>query len=222
MMFFRSQDLFNLDLVDDELKALLSPENPWDILAELDRFLEDVESGGEGHVHETAVLKGKVFIAKGATVKPHAYIEGPAWIGPHASVGHGAYIRGGTVLGSGAKVGHSSEVKHALLLSGAQAPHFNYVGDSILGNNVNIGAGVKLANFHTMGKNIKINGKDTGLRKFSAALGDNVSIGCNSVLSPGTIIGQNTIAYSGAMLHGVYPANSIVKNRPSLEVVERT
>jgi len=176
-MMLRSQDLFNLDLVDDELKALLSPENPWDILAEIDRFLENIEDSREGDIHETAVIKGKVFLAKGASVKPHAYIEGPAWIGPDASVGHAAYVRGGSILASGAKVGHSSEVKHSMLLAGAQA-----------GNNVNIGAGVKLANFHPMGKNIKINGEDTGLRKFSAALGDNVSIGCNSVLSPGTTV----------------------------------
>ncbi len=218
----RSQDLFNVELVDDELKALLNPENPWDILAEIDRFLENLEDNREGDIHETAVVKGKVFLAKGASIKPHAYIEGPAWIGPNASVGHAAYVRGGSILASGAKVGHASEVKHSLLLAGAQAPHFNYVGDSILGNNVNIGAGVKLANFHTMGKNIKVDGQDTGLRKFSAALGDNVSIGCNSVLSPGTIMGQNAIAYSGAMLLGVYPANSIIKNRPKLEIVERT
>lgn len=221
-MMLSTQDLFNLDLVDDELKALLSPENPWDILVEIDRFLETIEDVRHGDVHETAVIKGKVYLAEGASVKPHAYIEGPAWIGPNASVGHAAYVRGGSILASGAKVGHSSEVKHSMLLAGAQAPHFNYVGDSILGNKVNIGAGVKLANFHTMGKNIKINGQDTGLRKFSAALGDNVSIGCNSVLSPGTIMGQNAIAYSGAMLLGVYPADSIIKNRPTLEVVDRT
>ena len=167
------------------------------------------------------IISGQVYLAKGAKVKSHALVEGPAWIGEGAEVGHGAYIRGGVVLASNAKVGHSSEVKHALFLNGAQAPHFNYVGDAVIGSRVNLGAGVKLANLSAFGNNIKIIDEDTGLRKFSAAVGDEAFIGCNAVLAPGTIIGPRSLVYNCAMLRGVYPADSVIKLRQVLEVVEK-
>ena len=104
----------------------------------------------------------------------------------------------------------------------AKAAHLNYVGDSVLGNDVNLGAGVKLANFKTFGTNITIEGQETGLRKLGALIGDGCSIGCNAVTTPGTIIGKNTIAYNCVVLKGVVPANSIVKLRQNLEITERT
>ncbi|MEZ4606015.1 MAG: DapH/DapD/GlmU-related protein [Deinococcales bacterium] len=217
-----SQELFDIGRVDEALRDLLSPAAPWQILAKLDAFLSDLaDERCEANIHPSAVIEGPIYMAKGVKIKAHAYIEGPAWLGEGAEIGHGAYLRGGVILGSKAKVGHSSEVKHALLLSGAQAPHFNYVGDSILGAKVNIGAGVKLANFHTFGQAIKVEQIPTGLRKFSAAIGDDVSIGCNAVLAPGTIIGRGTVVYNGAMLRGIYPAHSVVKLRSQLEVVEK-
>ena len=132
-------------------------------------------------------LEGDIYLGEGATVGPHAYIKGPVWIGENAEVGHGAYVRNQAVLGPRSKVGHASEVKRSLLLEGAKAPHFNYVGDAVLGRGVNLGAGVKLANLKAMEGTIKVGETDTGLRKFSAAVGDEVSIGCNAVLSPGTL-----------------------------------
>jgi UDP-N-acetylglucosamine diphosphorylase / glucose-1-phosphate thymidylyltransferase / UDP-N-acetylgalactosamine diphosphorylase / glucosamine-1-phosphate N-acetyltransferase / galactosamine-1-phosphate N-acetyltransferase len=156
-----------------------------------------------------------------AKIGPHAYIEGPAWIGEEVEVGHSAYIRGGVVLAPKAKVGAKTEVKRSLFLYAAKAPHLNYVGDSILGTKVNLGAGVKLANFNNMGTNIKIDGHATGLRKLGAMLGDEVTLGCNAVTVPGTIIGPRSTVYNCVMVRGVIPADSIVKLRQDLEIVTK-
>ncbi len=220
-MSITTQTLFDIAYIDEPLLPLLKVDKPWQILGKLDQFLTNIKESLQGDVHPTAVISGKVYLAAGAKIKSHALVEGPAWIGKGAEVGHGAYIRGGVILASKARVGHSSEAKHALLLNGAQAPHFNYIGDGILGSNANLGAGVKLANLAAFGKNVKVAGEDTGLHKFSAAVGDSVFVGCNSVLAPGTIIGPRTMVYNCAMLRGVYPADSVVKLRQSLEVVTK-
>ncbi len=212
-------ELFDLERVAPPLRELLETQYPWEVLARLDIFLQNVQRDVRGEVHPSAVLEGAVFVAEGAKVGPHAYLEGPVWLGEGAEAGHSVYLRGGAVLGPKAKVGHASEVKHALLLEGAKAPHFNYVGDAIIGRNVNLGAGVKLANLKAIGRAVKVGEVDTGLRKFSAAVGDEVSIGCNAVLTPGTLIGPRTTVYNGAMLRGVYPADAIVKVRQTLEQV---
>ena len=208
--------LFDVSRVPPELQGLLEAEFPWEILARLEAFAADIPAQIFGEVHPTAVLTGQVFVAAGAKIGPHAFIEGPAWLGEGAAVGHGAYLRGGVVLGPKAKVGHASEVKRSLLLPGAAAPHFNYVGDSVLGSGVNLGAGVKLANFRTLSGTVKVEGIDTGLRKFGAALGDGVSLGCNSVTGPGTVVGPRTVAYHGSMLRGFYPADTVLKLRQVL------
>lgn len=214
-------DLFDLSGVPRELKGLLETEFPWEILELLDRFVASVPAQILGDVHPTALLIGNVFVAAGAKVGPHAFIEGPAWLGPGAAVGHGAYLRGGVVLAQEAKVGHATEVKRSLLLPGAAAPHFNYVGDSVLGSGVNLGAGAKLANFRALSGTVKVAGHDTGLRKFGAALGDNVSLGCNSVTGPGTVVGPRTAAYHGLMLRGLYPADTVLKLRQTVDAAPR-
>ena len=214
-------ELFDLSGVPPELRGLLETEFPWEILALLDRFTPDIPAQRLGDVHPSAVLTGNVFVAAGAKVGPHAFIEGPAWLGPGAEVGHGAYLRGGVVLAPKAKVGHATEVKRSLLLPGAAAPHFNYVGDSVLGNGVNLGAGAKLANFRALSGTVKVTGHDTGLRKFGAALGDGVSLGCNSVTGPGTVVGPRTVAYHGAMLRGLYPADTVLKLRQTVDAAPR-
>ena len=210
-------ELFDLSGVPPELRGLLETEFPWEILALLERFTPDIPAQILGDVHPTAVLTGNVFVAAGARVGPHALIEGPAWLGPDAEVGHGAYLRGGVVLAPKAKVGHATEVKRSLLLPGAVAPHFNYVGDSVLGSGVNLGAGAKLANFRALSGTVKVAGHDTGLRKFGAALGDGVSLGCNSVTGPGTVVGPRTAAYHGLMLRGLYPADTVLKLRQTVD-----
>lgn len=217
----KTEELFALGCVGEPLRSLLAAEYPWDVLPLLDAFLATVEDDRLGRIHPTAVVNGPVYLAETAVIYPHAYVEGPAWIGPRAEVGHGAFVRGGVVLGPGAKVGHATEVKRALLLDGAKAPHFNYVGDAVIGRQVNLGAGVRLANLQVFSGTIRIAGIETGLRKFSAAIGDEVSIGCNAVLSPGTIIGPRTVVYNGAMLRGVYPADVVVKLRQTVEQVPR-
>lgn len=214
-------DLFDLSKVPDNLRDLMHLAWPWEILARLDIFLEGLSEQLEGSVHPTAVLSGPVYLAETASVGPHALIEGPVWIGPGAAVKHGAYLRGPIVLAPGAVVGPKSEVKRSLFLPGAKAAHLNYVGDSVLGAKANLGAGVKLANFKTFGDEIRVGETPTGLRKFGAALGDEVSIGCNAVTAPGTVIGPRTLVYSGAMLRGVIPGDTIVKVRSQLELTPR-
>ena len=217
----KTVELFDLGHVAPPLRELLEVTHPWEVLARLDRFAAGVRRDLRGEVHSTAVLEGEVYLAEGASIGPHAYVKGPVWIGAGAEVGHGAYVRDNAVLGPNTKVGHASEVKRSLLLAGAKAPHFNYVGDAVLGHNVNLGAGVKLANLKAVGRAVTVGGVDTGLRKFSAAMGDDVSVGCNAVLTPGTLIGPRTVVYNGAMLRGVYPADSIVKVRQSVEQTSR-
>ena len=213
--------LFDMSLLPPELRGLLETDFPWEVLALLDAFAPGIPDQVLGDVHPTAVLTGNVFVAAGAAVGPHAYIEGPAWLGEGAKVGHAAYLRGNVVLAPKAKVGHAAEVKRSLFLPGATAPHFNYVGDSVIGSGVNLGAGVKLANFRTLAGTVKIAGTDTGLRKFGAALGDGVSLGCNSVTGPGTVVGPHTVAYHGSMLRGFYPADTVLKLRQVLEAAPR-
>ena len=218
---FTTAELFDLTQVPAPLQSLLEPQWPWEILAALDHFLETLEPGHLGQVHPTAVLEDNVYLAPTAKVGPHAYIKGPSWIGEGSEIGHSAYLRGHVILAKDNLVLHSSEVKHALLLPRARLPHFNYVGDSVIGSGATLGAGVKLANFKTFGNEITIEDQKTGLRKFGAAIGDDVFIGCNAVTSPGTVIGPRTLVYNGAMLRGVYPADSVVKFKQTLETVPR-
>ncbi len=235
----RTAGLFDVDRVPEALRTLLAPERPWDVLAAMDAFLTDAQEAdpaseraaqaqrapgadGVAVVHPTAILEGWIRLGPGARVGPFAWIRGPAWIGANAEVGHAAIVRGGCVIADDAKVGHASEVKHALLLPGAKAPHFNYVGDSVLGSGSNLGAGVKIANLKNDGSDVRSAGRSTGLRKFGAAIGDDVHIGCNAVLAPGTIIGARTAVYAGAMLRGEVPADMIVKHRTVTDVVKRS
>lgn len=217
-----TNDIFEIEKVDKQLRDLLSPILAWEILANIDEFVNEIEDNRLGSIHETAVIEGKVFLAKSAQIGPHAYIQGPAWIGEGAKVKHGAYLRAGVILAPGAEVGAKTEVKHSLFLNNAKAAHLNYVGDSVLGYKVNLGAGVKLANFKTFGSNISVDGHETGLRKFGAMLGDYVSLGCNAVTVPGTIVGKRTIVYNLAMLRGVVAADKVIKLRQQLEYADRS
>lgn len=214
-------ELFRLDDLPGDLQGILQVEKVWQVLERLDRFGAEIESRVEGRVHPSAIIGDGVYIAPGAEVGPYALIEGPAWLGEGSVVGHGAFLRGPVVLSPGARVGHASEVKRSVFLPSAKAPHFNYVGDSIIGREANLGAGVKIANFKTFGDEIRMNGVETGLRKLGAAVGDYVSIGCNAVLSPGTVIGARSVVYNGAMVRGTVPADSIVKTRYDHEIASR-
>jgi NDP-sugar pyrophosphorylase family protein len=152
-------------------------------------------------------------------------IKGPAIIGKNCEIRHNAYIRDNVIIGDGCTIGNSTELKNALLFNKAVAPHYNYIGDSILGHKAHIGAGVVLSNFKSLPGNITIEKDgvpfDTGLRKFGALLGDFSEVGCNSVLNPGSIIGRNSVIYPTTNWRGILPANMIVKNKGELEIVVR-
>jgi UDP-N-acetylglucosamine diphosphorylase / glucose-1-phosphate thymidylyltransferase / UDP-N-acetylgalactosamine diphosphorylase / glucosamine-1-phosphate N-acetyltransferase / galactosamine-1-phosphate N-acetyltransferase len=156
-----------------------------------------------------------IFIDEGTIIEPYSYIKGPCVIGKNCQIRHGAYIRGCAIIGDNCIIGHCSEVKNSILLNDVKASHFAYVGDSILGNNVNLGAGVKLANFR-LDKNVisfmfeseKIS---TGLNKFGAIIGDNSQIGCNTVLNPATFLEKNVVCYANLNISGWIEKDSIIK-----------
>lgn len=167
-----------------------------------------------GKVAPGAILEGRVYIAEGAHVEPTAYIQGPCYVGPGAEIRHGAYIRGEVYVGAKAVVGHTSEVKASILFDGAKAAHFAYLGNSLLGRDVNLGAGTKLANLPLKRKEVRVisplDGRilSTGLKKFGAIMGDESQTGCNAVLSPGTLLLPQTavmpcVHYRGTLKEGV-------------------
>ncbi len=162
----------------------------------------------KGMVDPGAIIRGPVYIADGATVEPTAFIQGPCYIGPAAEVRHGAYIRGNVYVGAKAVVGHASELKGSVLFDHAKAAHFAYVGDSILGHDVNLGAGTRLANLKLRGNEVRIKHPTTGavvgsgLRKFGAIMGDRAATGCNAVLSPGTLLMPGTSVFPCVHYHG--------------------
>ena len=164
-----------------------------------------------------------VWIAKSAKVAPTAYINGPAIIGKDAEVRHCAFIRGNALVGEGAVVGNSTELKNVILFDKVQVPHYNYVGDSILGYKSHMGAGSITSNVKSDKKLVVVKGKEvrmeTGLKKFGAMLGDEVEVGCGSVLNPGTVVGSHTNIYPLSSVRGVVPSHSIYKNQN--EVVEK-
>lgn len=174
---------------------------------------------------EFTVLGSGVVIERGVRVGPGAVLEGPLWIGRDVDIRPGAYLRGGVWIGERCVIGAHCEIKSSILFPGSRAPHLNYVGDSILGSDVNLGAGTILSNFRHDGREIRIPGAGlardaTGRRKLGAVLGDRVKTGCNCVLNPGTVVGCGTHLYPGLQLRsGVYPANSVVKLRQEIEIV---
>jgi NDP-sugar pyrophosphorylase family protein len=223
---FAPEALFELDSYQ-HAELFSGCANAWEALGGLPGYLRSVlRPGIRGEVEQGAHIAGDVEIAEGARVEAGAYIRGPALIGPGCEVRHGAYIRGNALIGTGCVIGHASECKNVILLDGAKAPHFAYAGDSVLGADVNLGAGVKLANFKIVPGTVSVRhpgggSVDTGMRKFGALLGDGVQIGCNTVTSPATVIGRGSIVYPGASVHGTIPPRSVVSWRPGLVIRQR-
>ncbi|MFC6017660.1 hypothetical protein ACFP2T_15770 [Plantactinospora solaniradicis] len=230
---FRPEDFFDLSRPDVRA-AFGSVDTVWEVLARLPTLTSEMLAGKriiKGEVMPGAVIDdGPVFIGAGACLEPGAYVKGPAWIGPGVTIRHGAYVREHCILLEGSVLGHASEVKGSLFLPEAKAPHFAYVGDSVLGQRVNLGAGTKISNLPVT-SGVDANGRrrtivvpldgrmvDTGLRKFGAVLGDDVQIGCNAVLNPGTLIGPRSMVYPAAVLgKGYYPQDLMIKLRQSTE-----
>jgi NDP-sugar pyrophosphorylase family protein len=199
-------------------------EFPWDVLKFLDVYLNsklESISGPEirSSVPDGVHIEGDVFIDEGCVIEEGSYIRGPAWIGAHCEIRSGCYIRGAVLAGEGAVLGHSSEFKHCVLLGLAQAPHFNYVGDSVMGYHAHIGAGVILSNFRLDGKAVPVRALDSkeridsGLPKFGALIGDGCEIGCNTVLNPGTIVGEKSIVMPLSLVSGTWPRESRIENQ---------
>ncbi len=188
---------------------------PWEVLAKITDFI--YELGASLPVSEYDYPSEGVWIAKDATVAPTAYIGSPCIIGRGAEIRHCAFIRGSAIIGENAVVGNSTELKNVILFNNVQVPHYNYVGDSVLGYKSHMGAGSITSNVKSdkMPVEIHVNGEniETGLKKIGAMLGDNVEIGCGSVLNPGTIIGPGTNVYPLSSVRGYIPAGSIYKKQ---------
>lgn len=191
---------------------------PWEVLPKISSFI--LELGKTLSEDEYEKRGENVWIAKSAKVAPTAFINGPAIIGKDAEVRHCAFIRGNAIVGEGAVVGNSTELKNVILFNKVQVPHYNYVGDSILGFKAHMGAGSitsnvksdkKLVVVHTGEGNI-----ETGLKKFGAMLGDCVEVGCNSVLNPGTVLGPNVNVYPTSSVRGYVPAAHIFKTQDQI------
>ena len=214
------KNLYNLD--ETIAKELLEKhEYPWEVLPEISDFI--IQLGNKLDETKYKKLGEDIWIAKNAKVAPTAYIHGPAIIGENAEIRHCAFIRGKAIVGEGAVVGNSTELKNVILFNKVQVPHYNYVGDSILGYKSHMGAGSITSNVKSDKKLVVVKNKEeqieTGLKKFGAMLGDEVEVGCGSVLNPGTVIGKHTNIYPLSSVRGVVPEKSIYKNQN--EIVEK-
>lgn len=188
---------------------------PWEVLPKIGSFI--LQLGSTLNEEEYEKRGDDVWIAKTATVAPTAYIHGPAIIGKNAEIRHCAFIRGNAIVGEGAVVGNSTELKNVVLFNKVQVPHYNYVGDSILGYKAHMGAGSITSNVKSDKKLVVVKDEkeqiETGLKKFGAMLGDEVEVGCGSVLNPGTVVGPHSNIYPLSSVRQVVPANSIYKKQ---------
>lgn len=214
------KNLYNLDetIAKDVFEGCLYP---WEVLPKIKDFI--INLGESLNKEEYDKVGENVWIAKSAKVAESAYINGPAIIGKNAEIRHCAFIRGNAIVGENAVVGNSTELKNVILFNNALVPHYNYVGDSILGYKSHMGAGSITSNVKSDKKLVIVKNDDekiqTGLKKFGAMIGDNVEVGCGSVLNPGTVIGKNTNIYPLSSVRGVVKENSIYKRQG--EIVEK-
>lgn len=217
---FKISNLYDLN---ETIAAELfqTAEYPWELLPKISAFI--LELGAKLPKDTYTEIKEHVWVADSATIAPTACINGPAIIDEDAEVRHCAFIRGNAIVGKNCVVGNSTELKNVILFNSVQVPHYNYVGDSILGHKSHMGAGSITSNVKSDKTLVVVkDGKEeikTGLKKFGAMLGDYVEVGCNSVLNPGTVIGAHTNVYPLSMVRGVVADHSIYKNRN--EVVQK-
>jgi len=192
---------------------------PWEVLPKIKAFILDFAKTLPDDFERISEF---VWVGKGTTIEKTALIKGPAIIGYNCEIRQCAFIRENVIIGNEVVVGNSTEIKNSLLFNKVQVPHFNYVGDSVLGYHAHLGAGVICSNLKSNGSLVKVKCGDecieTGLRKFGAIVGDNAEVGCNSVLNPGTVIGRNSIIYPLTPVRGYVPENHILKNNCELVV----
>ena len=214
------QNLYNLEETIAK-KIFEGSTYPWEVLPQISEFIIKLGKELDKEIYE---LKGEnIWIAKSAKIMETAYIKGPAIIGENAEIRHCAFIRGNAIVGNNAVVGNSTELKNVILFNNVQVPHYNYVGDSILGYKAHMGAGSITSNVKSDKKLVIVKDGtetiETGIKKFGAMIGDNVEVGCGSVLNPGSVIGRNTNIYPLSSVRGVVPENSIYKKQN--EIVEK-
>lgn len=200
---------------------LKNVEYPWEALKDISDFIRKTGPALDKEIYEQ---RGEdIWVAKNAKIAPTACLNGPLIIDEEAEIRHCAFIRGSAIVGKGSVVGNSTELKNVIIFNSVQVPHYNYVGDSVLGYKSHMGAGSITSNVKSDKTLVTVKSDDekieTGLKKFGAMLGDYVEVGCNSVLNPGTVVGPNSNIYPLSMVRGVVPANSIYKNKN--EVVEK-
>lgn len=215
------ENLYNLkETIAVEL--MKQAEYPWELLPKISSFI--IELGNSLPKEMFTEISEHVWIAKSASIAPTACVNGPAIIDEEAEVRHCAFIRGNAIVGKGAVVGNSTELKNVILFNKVQVPHYNYVGDSILGFKAHMGAGSITSNVKSDKTLVVVKSDteqiETGLKKFGAMLGDFVEVGCNSVLNPGTVVGRNSNIYPTSSVRGMIPENSIYKDKG--EVVIRS
>ena len=195
-------------------ERLQRAERPWEALAQISAWI--CEIGAALDPAESEERSPQVWVHRSAHVAPTAYLGAPCIVGPETEVRHCAFVRGSALIGAGCVVGNSTEIKNAILFDHVQVPHYNYIGDSILGYGAHLGAGAVTSNVRSDKRPVVVHGLtgdvETGRKKVGALVGDGVEIGCNSVLNPGTVIGRRTSVYPLTCVRGEIPADCIVKN----------
>lgn len=220
---FKPADLFDLSQTS-HAGAFDGCEFAWDVLKRIKEYIAaNLQPGLHNHCDGVAYIGEQVFIGEGTLVEDGVMIKGPAIIGRNCELRHNAYIREHVIIGDGCVVGNACEIKNSLLFNGAVAPHFNYIGDSVLGYKAHLGAGVKISNFKLTPGNIRVEfgeGLDTGLRKFGALIGDYAEVGCNAVLNPGSVVGRRSMVYPNVNWRGFLKPGHIAKNKSAIEIIE--
>jgi UDP-N-acetylglucosamine diphosphorylase / glucose-1-phosphate thymidylyltransferase / UDP-N-acetylgalactosamine diphosphorylase / glucosamine-1-phosphate N-acetyltransferase / galactosamine-1-phosphate N-acetyltransferase len=222
---FAPQDL--LDLEQTEHRAIFDHSvQAWEVLNQIGSYLQfRLKPSVQARVIGRPFISNNVYLGNGTIVENGATIKGPAWIGNNCHLRSGCYIRENVIVGDDVVLGNSCEFKNCIIFNEVEVPHFTYVGDSVLGYKSHLGAGVILSNFRLDRKEVTIRSEglliQTGLRKFGAIIGDHVEIGCNAVISPGSIIGRNSLIYPLTHFSGVLPADSILKLRQESHIVKR-
>jgi UDP-N-acetylglucosamine diphosphorylase / glucose-1-phosphate thymidylyltransferase / UDP-N-acetylgalactosamine diphosphorylase / glucosamine-1-phosphate N-acetyltransferase / galactosamine-1-phosphate N-acetyltransferase len=222
---FSPADLLSLDQTA-HAKLFENQTYVWQPLKQIASYLQfRLKPAILGEMIGKPFISNAVFIGRGTIVEQGAMLKGPAWIGENCYIRSGCYVRENVIAGDGVVMGNSCEFKNCILFNEAQVPHFNYVGDSILGYRAHLGAGVILSNVKLDHREITVAAADgsigTGLTKFGAIVGDRTEIGCNAVINPGSILGRDCIVYPGANFRGVLAQSSIVKVRQNLQILTR-
>lgn len=196
------------DISWKQIEHWIDVSHPWDLLTVNELLIDKISSANKGELEENVWIKGKVSIGEGTLIKPGTYIEGPVLIGDDCEIGPNSYIRANTAIGDNCHIGSAVEIKKSIIMDDTKVPHFNYVGDSVIGSRCNLGAGAKIANLRFDDASVKAKGVDTGRRKLGAIISDGVKTGINACIDAGTIIGNDAIIGPGAFASGYIERDS--------------